>query len=130
MLILTIRTDKPEAELSLISGDKQLDHISWLAHRELSTTIHLKIKQLLEKHGYKLKDLEGLIAYEGPGSFTGLRIGLSVANTLSYSLSIPIVGARGTNWQKSGNSKLKEGLNQNSVMPHYGALPHITRPRK
>ncbi|TDI98096.1 MAG: tRNA (adenosine(37)-N6)-threonylcarbamoyltransferase complex dimerization subunit type 1 TsaB [Caldithrix sp.] len=50
------------------------------------------IQQLLGDIGWQLRDLEGIVFSKGPGSFTGLRIGISVSKGLSFSLGIPIVG--------------------------------------
>ena len=43
MLVLTLRTEKPEAEIGLYLDNKKLDYLSWQAHRELSNTIHINI---------------------------------------------------------------------------------------
>ena len=50
------------------------------------------IQHLLADVGWPLSDLEGIVFSKGPGSFTGLRIGISVSKGLSFSLGIPIVG--------------------------------------
>lgn len=50
------------------------------------------IQETLEEVGVPFKDLELIAATIGPGSFTGLRIGLSTARTLSMALSIPVSG--------------------------------------
>jgi tRNA threonylcarbamoyl adenosine modification protein YeaZ len=42
----------------------------------------------------KLEELTGIIVIKGPGSFTALRVGISVANTLAHQLNIPILGLR------------------------------------
>src|ERR1051325_4319407 len=102
MIILTIRTDKPEAEIGLHEGPKQLAYKKWLAHRELAKTIHSKLEELLNKSNIQLKDLNGIVFYKGPGSFTGLRIGASVANALAYSYEIPIVAKGGEDWIEEG----------------------------
>ncbi|HMH30982.1 MAG TPA: tRNA (adenosine(37)-N6)-threonylcarbamoyltransferase complex dimerization subunit type 1 TsaB, partial [Methylomirabilota bacterium] len=113
MLILTIRTDKPEAELGLYKDNEQVAYHSWQAHRQLAETIHTEIKKILEAEDYKLSDLNAIVAYKGPGSFTGLRIGLSVANALADSLDIAIVGITTTDdWIKIGTKKLMKGENQ------------------
>jgi tRNA threonylcarbamoyladenosine biosynthesis protein TsaB len=126
MIILTVRTDKPEAELRLLDGQAQLTEIVWQAHRELAETVHLKIKELLDGHKKDLKDIQGIVAYQGPGSFTGLRIGLSVANALADGLGVPIVAAQGDDWQQAGASRLQKGEQDQLVMPKYGAPVHIT----
>ena len=129
MLILTIRTDKPEAELGLFEGDMKLAYETWQAHRELSDTIHLKIDQLLTSQQKTLADVEALVTFRGPGSFTGLRIGLSVANALADGLRVSIVGAMGEDWLRSGIERLQNGENDHVVLPEYGAPVHITQPK-
>jgi tRNA threonylcarbamoyladenosine biosynthesis protein TsaB len=128
MLILTIRTDKPEAEIGLFESQAKLAYSTWPAHRQLAETIHLKIKELLESQSRDLNDLSGIVVYQGPGSFTGLRIGISVANALAYSLNIPILAETGDQWIQKGNQSIVEGKNQQIVLPEYGSQPHITLP--
>ncbi len=130
MLILTIRTDKPEAEVGLFNDDKQLAYEKWQAHRELSTTIHRKIAKNLQFIGKNWQDLESVVCYKGPGSFTGLRIGLSVGNALASGLNIPITSAAGKDWINKGIRRLQKGANEKIVLPKYGAPIHITKPKK
>ena len=53
-----------------------------------------------------------------------------MANTLADSLSVPIVGVGGDDWQELALEKLQAGENEKIVMPEYGAAAHITTPRK
>ena len=129
MTILVIRTDKPEAEVGLYDNDKKLVYYSWPAHRQLAETIHKKLQELLSSQSMDWPDIGGIVCYKGPGSFTGLRIGLTVANSLSYGLGVPIVGATGDDWQKLGIVRLLDGQNEVATMPEYGSEPHITKPR-
>jgi tRNA threonylcarbamoyladenosine biosynthesis protein TsaB len=130
MLILTIRTDKPEAELGIFDNESELEYIIWQAHRQLSSTIHIKLAGLLNKNKLVLADLGGIVVFQGPGSFTGLRIGISLANALAYSLNVPIIGTDGDNWQSQGILRLVNGDSMKQVMPKYGSEPHTTQPRK
>lgn len=50
------------------------------------------IDMILKKHSLKQEDLSEIRINPGPGSFTGLRIGLAIANALSFVLKIPING--------------------------------------
>jgi tRNA threonylcarbamoyladenosine biosynthesis protein TsaB len=128
MIILSIRTDKPEAELGLFDSKKQLAYETWQAHRQLAETVHQKIEALLKQQQKDWADLEGIICFQGPGSFTGLRIGLTVANTLSYGIGIPIVATKGEDWVPTGLSRLEHHESDPLALPHYGAPVHITKP--
>jgi tRNA threonylcarbamoyladenosine biosynthesis protein TsaB len=130
MIILTLRTDKPEAEIGLYSGQEQIHYETWQAHRELAETIHKKLSEILNKSSIDKDEINGIICYEGPGSFTGLRIGLTVANTIAYSQSIPIVTKAGPNWQEEGIKDLLAGKNEKIVIPKYGSDAKTTIPRK
>lgn len=127
MIIFTIRTDKPEAEIGLFDGATQLGYETWHAHRELAETIHTKVIALLEAHGKTLHDIQGIVCFKGPGSFTGLRIGLTVANALAYSLDAPIIAAIGEKWLQDGLDKLAAGANEHIALPEYGAPAHTTQ---
>ena len=50
------------------------------------------ITELLKKEGKKLEDIKEIEVNTGPGSFTGLRVGVSVANALGWGLEIPVNG--------------------------------------
>jgi tRNA threonylcarbamoyladenosine biosynthesis protein TsaB len=130
VLILILRTDKPEAEVGLFDGKTKLAYQTWPAHRELSDTVHKKIKGLLESQNKEFKDLQGVVCFQGPGSFTGLRIGITVADTFAYGLGIPIVAVMGEDWAEKGIKRLQAGENDRIALPHYGAPVHITQQRK
>lgn len=129
-LILSIRSDKPEAEIGLFDGEKQLDYEVWHADRELSTTILGKIEALLTSNKKSFNDIEGIVGFRGPGSFTGLRIGLTVANTLAYGLRVPVVASDAEAWIQDGIKRLESGENDRIAMPEYGREARITKPRK
>ncbi len=48
------------------------------------------IHEILGEHGLEPKDLTGIKVHIGPGSFTGLRVGVSVANAFAFALHIPV----------------------------------------
>lgn len=130
MITLTVRTDKPEAEIGLYHDHQQIASKIWTAHRQLAETLHIEIANILSLQGLALKDIAGIVCYQGPGSFTGLRIGLSVANALAYSLGIPIIGSTDEEWTLTGINKLQAGENEISVVPEYGNAVYTTQPRK
>jgi tRNA threonylcarbamoyladenosine biosynthesis protein TsaB len=130
MLIVSIRTDAPEAEIGLYDGSRQITYHTWQAHRELAETLHTKIAALLSDNQKALHDLEGIVVFKGPGSFTGLRIGLTIANALAYSLQIPIVSCEDPKWLESAIARLQNGESETVALPEYGALPHITPQKK
>lgn len=130
MIILAMRTDKPGAELYLYRDKTELGQMKWQAHRELSNTIYTKIKEILNKLSISLDKIDGIVCFEGPGSFTGLRIGLSVANAFVYSYNIPIVACGGEKWLETGIQDLLAGKNDKIALPKYDRPAATTPPRK
>ena len=130
MIIISIKTDTPVAEIALFQDQKKIDTISWEAHRQLADTIHLKILQLLEQNSKKWEDIQGVAIFKGPGSFTGLRIGMSVANALAFSLKIPIIAALGENWRQIAIERLLKHEDERVAIPEYGSDAFTTTPKK
>lgn len=124
-MIILLDTSTPVCFLTVVDGESRQD-FEWQAGRTLARGL---LKFLEEKTG-DLHNISGIGVMKGPGSFTGLRIGLTVANTLADSLSIPIAGATGEDWRETALKKLRAGENEKIVMPEYGAAAHITAPRK
>ncbi len=130
MIILALRTDKPEAEIGLFDDHKELVYKKWLAHRQLADTIHNKMEEILNQSSIELGDIEGIVVFKGPGSFTSLRIGITVANALSYARQIPVVAKDGQDWLAHGIKDLLAGKNDKIAVPEYGAPANVTKPRK
>jgi tRNA threonylcarbamoyladenosine biosynthesis protein TsaB len=68
--------------LAINHNEEQQDHAAWL---------HLAIGELLKKTGKTRSQLEAIAVSNGPGSYTGLRIGLSTAKGLCYALNVPLI---------------------------------------
>lgn len=128
-MILAIRTDSAQSQLQLIN-QSVIAEKTWLADRELAKTLYSEIALLLESTGCSFDALSGIVVYQGPGSFTGLRIGATVANTLAYGLNLPIVGCSGDGWQQEGAELMSRGIDHKMVLPEYGQDANITLPKK
>ena len=122
-------TSTPITKLILTKNDEK-NCYEWESGRDLSKELLSFMKEKLNLHENDFTDLSGLGVYKGPGSFTGLRIGITVMNTLADSLGIPIVGETGENWLDAAQKRLDNTENDKIILPHYGAEAHITVPRK
>ncbi len=130
-MIISLRTDSPLVNLSLLTKDGHVvAEEKWQADRTLADNLHTHLNDLLARQNSGWEEVEGIIVYRGPGSFTGLRIGITVVNALGYGLNVPVIGETGETWQETAIARLKNGQNDKVVLPHYGADPHITSPRK
>lgn len=126
-MILAVRSDKPEAEIYLLNNDGTLLRKKiWDAGRTLAKNLLGELDELVNGD---FDQLTGLIAYKGPGSFTGLRIGITTQNAIAYGKELSIVGAAGDNWLSNGVKRLQNNENDKIVLPDYGAAPHITKPK-
>ncbi len=91
-ITLAIDTAAPRLQLALLLGDGRVDvSVDEVAtgHAEL---IFERIAALLDRNGLGYADLDRVVTTTGPGSFTGLRIGLSAARGIGLARGIPVVG--------------------------------------
>lgn len=103
---------------------------TWEAGRTLAHGLLGYIEECLKAEGKGFPDLTGLAVFRGPGSFTGLRIGIAVLNTIAASENLPIVGETGEDWRAKALARLAEGQNDRIILPEYGGDAHITTPKK
>jgi tRNA threonylcarbamoyladenosine biosynthesis protein TsaB len=128
-MIIALKTDSAITDLMLLNADgSELDRDQWGSGRQLSSQLLEHIHGLLQRHHHSWEALTGVIVFRGPGSFTGLRIGVTVANTIAYAQGIPIVGTMGEGWLGHGARRLVAGESDTQVLPHYGADANITKP--
>lgn len=128
-MILLLDTSTPVCRLKLIDAEQHFEY-EWEANRELAKRLLGWLQDRLAEHDKTFQDLSGIGVFVGPGSFTGLRIGLTVMNTLADSLNIAIVGGRGEQWQADVVARLEAGENDHIALPFYGSEANITTPRK
>ena len=82
--------DTSDREKIVIGIDKK--RFETKAFEEKSQKLLPFIVEVLKKEGRNLKEISEIQVNLGPGSFTGLRVGVSVANALGWSLGIPVNG--------------------------------------
>lgn len=81
-------TDRQKAIVGLETSGKR--HVLTSKRESNSQKVLPMIVQILKKHRLDLKDLSEIEVNTGPGSFTGIRVGISIANALGQVLNIPI----------------------------------------
>jgi len=128
MIILWNSADM-EVELTFVRDDHH-DTVRWQADRTLAKGMLAFLKEQLDSRGLGFTDIRGIGVFQGPGSFTGLRIGLSVLNTWAHTEHIPIVGSTGEDWRQTCLNRLQTGEDDKIVLPEYGSPAHVTAPRK
>lgn len=92
MPILAIDTATLVSSVALATVDNLLAEITLQTKKTHSELLMPHIAKLMDMAQVAKSDLKGVAVSIGPGSFTGLRIGLSTAKTLAYALHIPVVG--------------------------------------
>ena len=104
--ILCIDTISSAAGVAVVNGDEIF--YESLDPKKASESIIQSIDQLMHEASMTLSDLTGVMVILGPGSFTGLRVGISVANQFAHQLELPIRGVRMDEWwfQRSDASDL------------------------
>lgn len=91
-LLLIIDTSLETAYVGLSLKGSLLDCRYSFDQKDHSVFIHKAIKEMLSENGLDVTELCGVVNVIGPGSYTGLRVGLSTSKGLCYALNIPLVG--------------------------------------
>ncbi|MBD3327932.1 tRNA (adenosine(37)-N6)-threonylcarbamoyltransferase complex dimerization subunit type 1 TsaB [Candidatus Peregrinibacteria bacterium] len=89
MNTLAINTALPFTEIALLHEDKPVESVSWQSNFNESEKVLPELQKIIAAHG---PGIDRVFVVTGPGSFTGLRIGITIANTLAYALKKPIIG--------------------------------------
>lgn len=90
-MILAIDTSTQLAGLALFDGQVRAE-LTWVAGRHHSTQLLPEIERLLALVGASVDSVQAVAAARGPGSFTGVRVGLAVAQGLALALQRPAYG--------------------------------------
>jgi len=91
-LILLIETATTVCSVALARGEQLLSCVETLRENSHSELINGFIEKCLSDAGFTFKDLSAVAVSEGPGSYTGLRIGASAAKAIAYSMNVPLIG--------------------------------------
>ncbi len=89
---LAIDTSTDTASLALVQDDEVLAELTWRCGQNHSTQLLPHLSHLLNQAKMNLQSADCIIVAKGPGSYNGLRVGISTAKGLAFSLGIPIVG--------------------------------------
>jgi len=92
MLILALDTATEQGNLALWAGDRVLGELSLKSPGTYLQHLLPGVEALLKGAGRRLEELTAIAVSQGPGNFTGLRIGLATAQGLAWSLGLPLAG--------------------------------------
>ncbi len=89
---LAIDTSTDTASLALVQDSEVLAELTWRCGQNHSTQLLPNLSHLLNQTELSLQSASCIIVAKGPGSYNGLRVGISTAKGLAFSLGIPIIG--------------------------------------
>ncbi len=90
--LLAIDTSTSMMTIALLSGKQLMGQSSQSVERDHSNKLLPAIEKLLTSLDVNLSALDGIAVGLGPGSYTGVRIGVTAAKTFAWSMNIPIIG--------------------------------------
>jgi tRNA threonylcarbamoyladenosine biosynthesis protein TsaB len=95
ILVIDTATRTPVVAVAAPDGMVMAER-HWQSRHRHGEELLGRIEDAFAEIGAGRRDLTGVVVGKGPGSFTGLRIGLATAKTIAYALGIPIVGVSST----------------------------------
>ena len=88
---LAINTSQNDAQIALFQDKSFVGEVCWSKAKSHSEVITIHFEKLLSDLNIKLSQINKIYCVEGPGSFTGIRVGVNFSKALAYSLSCPMV---------------------------------------
>jgi tRNA threonylcarbamoyladenosine biosynthesis protein TsaB len=92
MKVAVLSTSSPRAAVAILDGGSVLAFGGELAPRQAEAALFRVLARALDEAGLTLPEVEGFIADIGPGSFTGVRVGVTVAKTLAWAQGVKVAG--------------------------------------
>ncbi len=92
MKVLAIDTSNYVLGVAIVDKEKVIGEVITNLPKNHSVRVMPTIEQLMKECGIKPKELDRIVVAMGPGSYTGVRIGVTIAKTLAWSLQIPLAG--------------------------------------
>ena len=108
--ILNIDTAVEGASLSLTANGAELDNNQTQQTTDSASWLHVAIRELLKRNSLAVTDLHAVGLSSGPGSYTGLRVGMATAKGLCYALSIPMLTVNTLKMMASAARELTNSL--------------------
>ena len=90
-LLLNIDTSIQTASVCLAKNDKPIALKVNPSQKDSAAWLHIAIKELMREQDINLQQIESIAVTEGPGSYTGLRVGMATAKGLCYALGKPLI---------------------------------------
>ncbi|MDP4164306.1 MAG: tRNA (adenosine(37)-N6)-threonylcarbamoyltransferase complex dimerization subunit type 1 TsaB [Bacillota bacterium] len=110
MKILAIDTSNYTLGVALVDEDKVLGEYMTYSKKNHSVRIMPAIQTLMKDCDWTPKDVNKIVVAKGPGSYTGVRIGVTIAKTLAWSLQTPLVGVSSLEILAAGAGRYFPGL--------------------
>lgn len=90
--LLSFDTSTASLAVAIVRDGEVMDSMITFTERNHSVRIVSEIKELLLRNRLQARDLDGIAVGQGPGSYTGVRIAVTVAKTLAWTWSKPLIG--------------------------------------
>lgn len=87
-------SDSQITVITIMRGNKRQEYVASTQTSTKSQHVLPLIEAALMEQALTLKDITAIEVNQGPGSFTGTRVGVSVANTLAWALHVPVNGKK------------------------------------
>jgi tRNA threonylcarbamoyladenosine biosynthesis protein TsaB len=91
-MLLALDTSTSLASVALAQPDRVVAELTWDVGQRHSTELLQRLRWLLDTYAVPARDLDAIAVATGPGSFNGLRVALTAAKSLAFSLGIPLYG--------------------------------------